>query len=115
MDLYRASGARVGEANVYAGLADLERADGNYPEADTLYHQALDTYTAINMPFNIALALQRLGHTAKAVENPTQAREYYQQALDIFTAIGSPTATEVQANLDNLPPPQAGTVGEALK
>jgi tetratricopeptide (TPR) repeat protein len=102
LPIYREIGDRLGQANCHFGLADLERAAGDYATAETLYSQALATYQATAMPFNVALAWQRLGHTAKATGNPAQARTCYQKALELFTRIGSPTAAQVQADLDTL-------------
>ena len=71
-------------------------------KAEQKYREALAYYQSTGMAFNIALALQRLGHTMRDAGQPGQAREHYRAALDLFRQIGSPTAQEVQANLDAL-------------
>lgn len=42
------------------------------------------------MAFNTALALQRLGYTARGAGDIDQARRCFGEALDIFQRIGSP-------------------------
>jgi tetratricopeptide (TPR) repeat protein len=102
LPIYQAIGDRLGEMNCYFGLADLDRQAEDWPAAAAKYAQALDYYRAIGMAFNVALALQRLGHTAAGAGDVEQARRCYQESLEIFTRIGSPMAKEVQANLDGL-------------
>jgi hypothetical protein len=59
------------------------------------------------MPFNIGLALDRLGDVAVAREDRLAAGQYYQEALAIFEAIGVPLADSVRKSL------RALTAGEA--
>ena len=100
--IYQAIGNQLGAANVLFGLADLDRIEKRWSEAEAKYWQALAYYQATGLVFNVALAYQRLGHTAKGAGDTAAARRYYQSALELFTQIGSPAAKKVQADLDAL-------------
>ena len=100
--IYRDIGSRMGEVNCLLGLADLDRQNEQWAAAEQKCRQALAYYQATGMTFNVALALWRLGHTAKGAGNPTQARDHYETALTLFTQIGSPQAEKVQADIDGL-------------
>lgn len=99
---YRAIGDRLGEANCYLGVADIDRCEESWAAAAGGYERALAYYRSAGMPFNIALALQRLGHTARGAGDPDRARQYFEEALAIFRRIGSPLANSVQNDLEGL-------------
>lgn len=101
--IYRAIGARLGEANCHFGLADIDRREESWAAAAAGYERALAYCRSAGMPFNIALALQRLGYTARGAGDIDQARRYFEEALAIFRRIGSPLASSAQNDLDALP------------
>lgn len=102
LPIYRAIGARLGEANCYFGLADVDRFEKSWTAASAGYEKALAFYRSAHMAFNSALALQRLGYTARGAGDIDQARRYFEEALDIFQRIGSPRAASVQRDLEAL-------------
>ncbi len=102
LPIYRAIGDRLGEANCYFGLADIERYEKSWAAAAAGYERALHFYRSAGMAFNIALALQRLGYTARGAGDVEQARRYFEEALAIFQRIGSPSAGSAQRDLETL-------------
>ncbi len=100
--IYRAIGARLGEANCDFGLADVDRFEKSWAAAAVGYERALAFYRSAGVAFNTALALQRLGYTARGAGDIGQARRYFGEALDIFQRIGSPLTASAQRDLEAL-------------
>jgi tetratricopeptide (TPR) repeat protein len=100
--IYHAIGDRLGEANCDLGLADVARDEEDWAQAERLCHAALGVYREIAMPFNVALALRRLGAVAEGKGERAEAIRSYQEALDIFAAIGVPLAEHTRADLERL-------------
>jgi tetratricopeptide (TPR) repeat protein len=102
LSVFRIIGSQLGEMICWRGLADLERIDKKWEEADQKYQQALAFYRESGMVNNEGFILQRLGLLEQERGHLPAARTYYEAALELFTRIGSPTAEEVQADLDSL-------------
>ena len=70
---------------------------GDYPQATTLFEQALTLYQGIpNTEENQATCLYNLAHTLRMLGKPADAEHYYRQALTLYQGI--PNTEMNQAN-----------------
>jgi hypothetical protein len=102
LDLFRAVGDRLGEANISLALGHLARSQGDLPAARNHAQAALNVFLTMDNAWNIALALWDLGDVEKDAGNHPIARENYQKALALLERIGAPSAATVRARLQAL-------------
>lgn len=79
---------RILRGNLLRDLGDVHRKQGQYPQAQTFYEQALQEHRAIQDTLNEAATLGQLGYLALDQQDYPQARSYYQQVLQQFQATG---------------------------
>jgi Tetratricopeptide repeat. len=88
LELFRAVGDRLGEANVQQALGDLALREARLGEARKHYEAALDIYPAIGARLGEANVQQALGDLALREDRLGEARKHYEAALAIYPAIG---------------------------
>ncbi len=88
LPIYKAIGARLGEANSLQSVGDVHRDLSELPEARGRYEEALPIYKAIGDRLGEANCIQGLGHVHRAFSELPQARRHYEEAIPIYKAIG---------------------------
>ncbi len=89
LPLYRAIGARLGEANCIKSLGDVHVALSELPEARAKYEEALPLYRAIGEKLGEANCIKSLGDVHVRLSELTDARARYEEALPLYRAIGA--------------------------
>lgn len=102
LDLFRAVGDRLGEANTFLALGRLARSQGDLEEARARGEAALAIYRTQASPWNTALALWDLARLERAAGDRAAARTYYREALRLLERIGAPSAAVVRAEIQAL-------------
>jgi hypothetical protein len=102
LDLFRAVGDRLGEANISLALGRLARAQGDLESARTHAQTALTSYRPMGNAWNTALALWDLGDVERDAGNRPSARNYYEEALALLERIGASAAATVRDRLQAL-------------
>ena len=88
LGLYRAIGAKLGEANCIQSLGDVHFQLAEYPQARGRYEEALGLFRAIGAKLGEANCILRLGDVHVRLSELPQARGRYEEALGLFRAIG---------------------------
>ena len=99
LELFRAVGDRLGEANVQQALGDLALREDRLGEARKHYEAALAIYQDIGDRLGEANTLAALSRLALQQGRDEEARALLQQAVDLHAAIGS--RYDVAADLGN--------------
>lgn len=76
-------------ARVLTGAGRLACAQGDYPEARSLFQQALEIYQELSDKRGIASSWVNLGLVASMQGNHSQARAFYEKALALHREIGN--------------------------
>jgi tetratricopeptide (TPR) repeat protein len=87
LGLFRAVGAKLGEANVLLSSGGLKRQEGNASGAQSDYESALNLYRLIGDRYSMARALYRLGDCAADRKDWKGALKFYEQAAELWRAI----------------------------
>ncbi|KAG8991769.1 hypothetical protein FRB90_001241, partial [Tulasnella sp. 427] len=87
-EIYSRIGSELGRANVFSGLGDVYRFQGQYAQAEDSYKLAQEVYTRIGNNLGLANTQRGLGHLARSQERRTEAAEFYRRAMEVFSAIG---------------------------
>jgi hypothetical protein len=90
LGLYRAVGARLGEANVIAAQSRLALLQGDRSGADGLLQQAVELRRIVRSRYDEAIDLQNFAATLLRLGEKTDARQFAEQAKVIFDQIGEP-------------------------
>jgi tetratricopeptide (TPR) repeat protein len=88
LDLFRAVGDRLGEANTLKAIGDVQRFKDENEAALESYRQALDLFRAVGSRLGEANTLQAIGDVQQFKKENEAALESYRQALDLFRAVG---------------------------
>ncbi len=88
LNLFRAVGAKLGEANIYLSLGAIQRVENHLGEARTYFQNAFQSYQVIGDGYSQARALYRLGDCAADEKNWNDALQAYRQAEAIWLSIG---------------------------
>ncbi|MCK6628370.1 MAG: tetratricopeptide repeat protein [Anaerolineae bacterium] len=94
LDLFRAVGSRLGEANTLLTLADMAREQQEWDQAWQHYEQALAMYRTIRDNYSQARALYRMGDWHAAQQQKAAAADCYKAAAAIWSAIGLESLVE---------------------
>jgi len=86
--LYKAVGARLGEANTLQAIGDVRRFRDEYDAALQSYQQALALYKAVGDRLGEANVLAAQGQLALVQEDQSTADRLLAQAITIYKAIG---------------------------
>ena len=86
--MYRAIGARLGEANVYQSLGRLTEDETWFEQAIALHTQISDSYSVAADKFYFGLVLQKKNE-------PERALAMFNDAITIFQRIGLPQYVEM--------------------
>jgi len=79
------------------------RLAGEYPEAETRLHQALDLFSGLNTRWQIGRTMYEFGELAAAQMDINKARGYFNHALVAFEEMrAAPDVSRTQAALDSL-------------
>jgi len=89
LGLYRAIGAKLGEANCIQSLGDVHVRLSELPQARGRYEEALGLYRAIGDKLGEANCIQSLGDVHVRLSELPQARGRYEEALGLYRAIGA--------------------------
>jgi len=115
LELFRAVGDQLGEANIQKALGDLALREARLGEARKHYEAALAIYPAIGDRLGEANVQQALGDLALREDRLGEARKHYEAALAIYPAIGDRLGeANVQKALGDLALREA-RLGEARK
>ncbi len=90
LPLYRAIGARLGEANCIRALGDVHVMLAEYPAARARYEAALPLYRAISDRLGEANCIRALGDVSLEQGDEDAALAAYQEAFERFMALGLP-------------------------
>jgi tetratricopeptide (TPR) repeat protein len=85
---YKQESDRLGEANVLAGLGDLESTMGRNEQARTAYDEARTLYKQESDRLGEANALRGLGDLESRLGRHQQARTAYDEAAQLFGSLG---------------------------
>jgi tetratricopeptide (TPR) repeat protein len=96
LELYRAVGARLGEANTLQAIGDVQQFRDERDAALESYAAALELYRAVGARLGEANTLKAMGQLSLAQGDLSRARRMLDQALDLYSAIGDRVG---QANL----------------
>jgi tetratricopeptide (TPR) repeat protein len=88
LGLYKAVGARLGEANTLKAIGDVQRFRDEYDAALASYQQALGLYKAVGDRLGEANTLQAIGDVQRFRDEYDAALASYQQALGLYKAVG---------------------------
>ena len=88
LDLFRAVGARLGEANVLQAIGDVQQFRKEMDAALASYAQALDLFRAVGARLGEANVLSSLGQLY-VLEESEKAEELLNEAIVIYQDIGS--------------------------
>ena len=88
LDLFRAVGSRLGEANTLKAIGDVQRFRDEYDQALESYAAALDLFRAVGDRLGEANTLQAIGDVQQFRDERDAALDSYQQALQLFRAVG---------------------------
>jgi tetratricopeptide (TPR) repeat protein len=89
LDLFRAVGDRLGEANTRKAIGDVQQFQKENAAALQSYAQALDLFRAVGDRLGEANTLQAIGDVQQFQKENAAALQSYAQALDLFRAVGS--------------------------
>src|SRR5579859_6946747 len=89
LTLFRATGARLGEANVLKAIGDVQEFRDEREAALDSYQQALALYQAMGARLGEANVLMAIGDVQQFRMQTDAALESYQQALALFRATGA--------------------------
>ncbi|MBM4424677.1 MAG: tetratricopeptide repeat protein [Chloroflexi bacterium] len=96
LPIYRAIGAKLGEANCIQRLGDVHTALSELPEARARYEEALPIYRAIGAKLGEANVLSSQGRLLVMSGEGQKGLQTLQDALDLYAAIGDKVG---QANI----------------
>ena len=88
LDLFRAVGDRLGEANTLRATGDVQQFRDDRDAALLSYQQALDLYRAVGARLGEANTLKAIGDLQQFRNDRDAALLSYQQALDLYRAVG---------------------------
>jgi len=88
IDLFRAVGDRLGEANTLQAIGDVHNFRKELDDALASYAQALDLFRAVGSRLGEANTLQAIGDVHNFRQELDDALASYAQALDLFRAVG---------------------------
>ncbi|MEM6427529.1 MAG: tetratricopeptide repeat protein, partial [Cyanobacteria bacterium P01_D01_bin.128] len=88
IELYQATGARLGEANTLKAIGDVLQFQKQTTEALKNYEQAIDLYRATGARLGEANTLQAIGDVLQFQKQTTEALKNYEQAIDLYRATG---------------------------
>jgi len=88
LDLYRAVGDRLGEANVLKAMGDVLQFRKDMEAALEHYRQALGLYRAVGAKVGEAITLRRKGHSELSCNQIDAAEQSYCASLDLCRQIG---------------------------
>ncbi len=88
LELFRAVGDRLGEANVLLSLGAVDRSAGKTVEAKSRFQTALTIYESIGERYSRGRALYRLGDCLADEKNWAGALEAYRLTAEIWQSIG---------------------------
>ena len=86
--MFRAVGARLGEANVLLAQGDILRGQREFAPAWENYSRVRALYTAIGDRYSLARVLYRMGDWHAEQDQRQPAAELYRQAIDLWRSIG---------------------------
>ena len=87
LGLFRAVGARLGEANTLQAIGDVQQFRKEMDEALASYQQALGLFRAVGSRLGEANTLLSLGDLATAQQEWDKAKAQYEQALRLYQTI----------------------------
>lgn len=86
--IYERLGDLEGRARTCLAMADLQYWAGDYHDAESNYHRALDIFRTIDQPLDLAHTEEALGTLYTALEQPERAQEMLEDARDVFDEHG---------------------------
>ena len=89
LKLFKAVGAKLGEANVYMSLGDFNLGNEKWNDAIESYERALPIYRSIQAQLGQANTLIDLGKAYFEIGEHDKGMEYVREAGDTFAKIGS--------------------------
>jgi tetratricopeptide (TPR) repeat protein len=88
LELFRAVGDRLGEANTLSSQSRVALLDGDQLLSDRLLEQAIRLYQAIGSRYSIPAQIGNHGWALRRVGKSQQARPYLLNAAELFEAMG---------------------------
>ena len=88
LEIYRALGHRLGEANSLHGLGRVRYLSGDYPAAHSTLTRALEIYRVLGHRLGEASALAELARVGSVTGDFPEAEDAATQALEIYREIG---------------------------
>jgi len=88
LDLFKAVGAKLGEANVLQAIGDVQQFRKETNAALESYAKALDLFKAVGAKLGEANVLKAFGDVQQFRDDRDAALESYAKALDLFKAVG---------------------------
>lgn len=103
LELKKALGDRIGVAEAYRNLGQLEIELGNHDAAESLLHQSLSLHEALGTQYFIAAVHNGLGVAHLFKSDYARAEQHLQQSLEIFKRLGDQIAmSHVLMNLGEM-------------
>jgi len=88
LDLYRAVGARPGEANTYLSLGTIHGSQNRVQEMHQHFQKALALYQAMDDQYSLGRALAYYGDALSDLQDGEAVRQCYAKALSAWQARG---------------------------
>jgi tetratricopeptide (TPR) repeat protein len=92
---------RFVKAHALRGLGDLQRLEAAPEEAGRLRAESVQLWRKLDMPVELARALQRLGQAYLDAGSPSAAESAWREALTLFQG-GTPEADQVTQRLEEV-------------
>ena len=86
--LYRAVGARLGEANTLQAIGDVLKFKDRNDEALAHYEEAIGLYRAVGDRIGEANTLKEIGDVLQFKDRNDKALAHYEEAIGLFRAVG---------------------------